>query len=604
MCGICGMAELKPASGIDREAVGRMNDALRHRGPDGAGEYFSDGIGMAMRRLAILDVEGGGQPVYNESGTVAVVFNGEIYNYPELKARLESRGHVFSTRTDTEILVHMYEEKGPALVSELAGMFAFALWDTTRKRLVLARDRIGEKPLYYALKSLRTIPGLSNEVDPENLLRALVLQYVPAPGSPYREIRKLPPGHMLVLADGKFAIERYWRLPSGPPPVRPTYPEAVAELVRRLEESVRARLLSDVPLGALLSGGIDSSSVVAFMAGKVKGPVKTFTVRFASPGGEADALCARQTAQMYGCDHTELFIGDSEALAALDPVLEALDEPVLDPACLPTYLVCRMARRQVTVVLSGEGGDEAFAGYARYRLEGMGSWPSALFRPAAGIAYRAGLISTRTAKALYALSAGSRAERHAHAVGAFSAPDYRRIAKRDPGWTAEGFRPLFDHFASQERLNRTLAVDFETWLPNDLLPKVDLMSMAVSLEARTPFLDHGLVEWALGLPASFKLSGGVSKRILKDAVASLLPPGLAARRKIGFEPPWGEWFRGPLAGRLADALASEPFRKWGFINHAEAGKLVQRNARTGEFGLQLYCLFALAEWGRRHAVRS
>jgi asparagine synthase (glutamine-hydrolysing) len=614
MCGIVGLARLAPGAVIDPAIVRRMNDTIRHRGPDGSGEYFNDGIGMAMRRLSIQDVEGGGQPIYNEAGTVAVVFNGEIYNYPELYRKLSERGHKFATKSDTEVLVHLYEEKGPALVNELNGMFAFALWDRTRNRLILARDRIGEKPLYYSyaggvlafaseLKSLRTCPGVSGEIDPENVLRALSLQYVPAPGTPYLNIRKLPPGHNLVVEDGKFTVHRYWRLPASHGPSRLRYADAVAELVHRLEDSVRARLISDVPLGALLSGGIDSSAVVALMARKAAGAIKTFTVRFASPGGEADALCARQTAQMYECEHEELFVDDDAALGSLDAVLDSLDELVLDPACLPTYLVCKLARNKVTVVLSGEGGDEAFAGYARYRLERMGSWPAFLFNPAANLAFRAGLISTRSAKALYALSAGSAAGRHAYAVGAFAPLDYALITGRDAGWTADGFGPRFDHFSSQGPLNRVLATDMETWLADDLLPKVDLMSMAASLEARTPFLDHGLLEWALGLPAEFKLTGRTHKRILKDAVGSMLPPGLAERRKIGFEPPWGEWFRGRLAGRLEDALASEPFRKWEFINHAEVAKLVERNAASGKFGLQLYCLFALAEWGRRHAAR-
>ncbi len=612
MCGICGMVALDGNTRIHREVLSRMNERLRHRGPDGEGEFLDVCVGLAMRRLAILDVQGGGQPVFNEDRTVAVVYNGEIYNAPELRKRLEANGHTFRSHTDTEVLVHLYEDQGEGFIEALRGMFAFAIWDKPNRTLLLARDRIGKKPLYYAqaksllafaseLNALRACPEITLSLNEEEILKALVLQYIPSPGTPFHGVHKLPPGHLLTVRNGAVEVKRYWRLTAAPSSL--SYQEARTNLDEQLKEAVRLRLLSDVPLGALLSGGVDSSGVVALMA-KMAPKVATFSVRFDHPGGEEDARFALEVAEKYGCDHHELHVGDAEAIEAIPRVFDALDEPILDPACLPTYLICRMAREYVTVVLTGEGGDEAFAGYARYRLARMPILPGQWLRAAVDQAFTHELISTRHVKGFHAITEPDVPTSHTFAVSAFAPSEHRRLFRRDVSWIVPVFRPLFAAHPGSDRLNQTLAVDIETWLADDLLQKVDRMSMAVSLEARTPLLDHKLLEYAHSLPGAYKLNGKTHKRIFKDALAGLLPPELLARRKVGFEPPWGAWFRGHLKEILRDALASRPFRSWAFIDHTEVNRLLERHQRTGRYGLQLYCLFALAEWGRRHAASA
>jgi len=572
------------------------------------------GGGLAMRRLSIIDVAGGAQPVYNEDGSAVIVYNGEVYNSPELHEELEARGHKFRSHSDTEVLVHLWEEKGEKMLEDLRGMFAFAIWDVRRRELLLARDRMGKKPLYWAiagnwlafaseLKSLRAHPGIRAEVDADALRLLLALQYIPSPRTPFRGVNKLPPGHLLTVRGGRTEVKRWWRL--SPRDGGADYAGAVREVRRKLEESVRMRLLSEVPLGALLSGGLDSSAVVALMAGMGSGPVKTFTVAFDTPGGKADAECARMVAARYRTEHLELPVGEEEALSCADAVFSSLDEPILDPACLPTYLVSRLARQKVTVALTGEGGDESFAGYLRYRLARMPAFPVPGARPLVDALEDAGLARARTAKAVWAATEKPGYARHLYSAMAFAPGRYRRLfgpAGLDAASAV--FRPLFESYGGPDRLNRTLAADLETWLSDDLLQKVDRMSMAVSLEARTPLLDHTLQEYLHGLPGSFKLGGGSSKRIFRDAVRNLLPPEILSRKKVGFEPPWGEWFRGRLREPLRDALASSSFASFGFIDRRQAARLADAHERTGKFGLEMFCLYALAEWGKRHASSS
>lgn len=608
MCGICGIIHADRGRAVNREALSAMNAALFHRGPDSGGEDIGDGAGLAMRRLAIVDVAGGKQPLWNEDHTVGIVYNGEVFNGPDLQRELEARGHVFKTHSDTEAIVHLYEEKGAAVVDGLRGMFAFAILDRRRGRVLLARDRLGKKPLYWAvadgtlvfaseLAALREYPGLDWSLDEDALHAALAIQYIPSPRTPYRHIHKLPAGHRLVFEAGVATVERYWRLtgaPSGLP-----YETAREAVLEHLTEAVRLRLLSEVPLGALLSGGIDSSGIVALMSRMMKEPVKTYAVRFDGTNGEADARFAREVAAQYGCDHHELYVGEAEALASLDRVFGALDEPVLDPACLPTFLVSKLARDSVTVALAGEGGDELFAGYARYRLARTAAWPARWLRPFADAAAARDVVSTRQAKAVWAATESDPALRHLYASAVYTPGGWRALTGLALADEAGAYRGAYAGYGGADRLNATLVADLETWLADDLLQKVDRMSMAVSLEARTPFLDHPLVEFADALPGSYKLAGGITKRILKDALAPLLPPGLAARRKVGFEPPWGRWFRGPLRDRLHDALGAGAFRSFAWIDHREVDRLIVRNGRTGAHGLPLYGLLGLAEWAQR-----
>jgi len=611
MCGICGMVSLSGQSAPDRNVLAAMNETLVHRGPNDSGEFVGPGVGLAMRRLSIIDVKGGNQPIFNEDGTVAIVYNGETFNAPELRSQLEGRGHRFKTRSDTEVLVHLYEDRGEDLVNELRGMFAFALWDSRSRKLVLARDRMGKKPLYWAkagdwlvfgseLKALRAHPAVRTEVDPDRILELLALQYIPSPGTPYRGVNKLAPGHLLVLKDGKEDIRRYWTLKPGE--ASGSFADWTVRLRAQLEESVKMRMLSDVPVGALLSGGLDSSAIVALMAKVSPEPVRTFTVAFDTPGGRADADSARQVSKEFGTIHYELSVGEAEAMAAGEAAFRALDEPILDPACLPTYLISKLARENVTVALTGEGGDEAFAGYLRYRLTGMGAYPVPGMRTAANMLESAGLATTRTAKGVWAVTSIDPVMRHLYSVTAFAPGRFRGIFGRGVELADKVFRPLFEGYGGTEPLNRVLAVDTMTWLADDLLQKVDRMSMAVSLEARTPLLDHPMIEFLHTIPGQAKLRESDHKRLFKAAVGPMLPPAVMNRKKVGFEPPWGDWFCGRLRDSLRSAIEGPELASLGFVDRKAALRLADdHQKRGGGHGLELFSLYALAEWKRLHA---
>lgn len=614
MCGICGMASLSGASGVDRAVLSAMNATLVHRGPDGAGEFVAPGIGMAMRRLSIIDLQGGNQPIFNEDGTVAIVYNGETYNAPELRRELEGRGHRFKTRSDTEVLVHLYEEKGEDLVDSLRGMFAFALWDSRARKLVLARDRLGKKPLYWTkagewlvfgseLKALKEHPAVRLETDPERMYELLALQYIPSPGTPYRGVNKLAPGHMLVMKNGSESIRRYWSLKPGK--AEGTYADWTVRLREQLKESVRLRMLSDVPVGALLSGGLDSSAIVALMSKVSTEPVRTFTVAFDTPSGKMDTECARQVAKEFGTIHHELHVGENDAMAAGEAAFRALDEPILDPACLPTYLIARLARENVTVALTGEGGDEAFAGYLRYRLTGMGTYPVPGARTAVNWLESRGMASARTAKGVWAVTACDPVMKHLYSTTAFAPGRYRRLFGRGVEKVEKVFRPLFEDYGGTDALNRVLATDTTTWLADDLLQKVDRMSMAVSLEARTPLLDHPMIEFLHTIPWHAKLFESDHKRLFKSAVGPMLNRKVMKRKKVGFEPPWGSWFRGRLRDSLVSAIEGPELASLGFIDRKAAIKMADDHAnRRGKYGLELFCLYALAEWKRLHAPQA
>jgi len=611
MCGICGMAAISGAPEVNRNILSTMNNTLFHRGPDEGGEFTAAGIGLAMRRLSIIDLQTGRQPIFNEDGSIAIVYNGETYNAPELRRDLEGRGHKFKTRSDTEVLVHLYEEKGEDLVNDLRGMFAFALWDSRTRKLVLARDRMGKKPLYWArtadwlvfgseLKALKAHPQVRMEISPERLMELLALQYIPSPGTPYRDVQKLAPGHMLVLKDGKESIRRYWSLKPGE--AKGNFSDWTVQLREKLEESVRLRMLSDVPVGALLSGGLDSSAIVAMMAKVSKEPVLTFTVAFDTPGGRADTENARQVAKEFGTIHHELKVGESEAMAAGEAAFRALDEPILDPACLPTYLISKLARENVKVALTGEGGDEAFAGYLRYRITEMGAYPIPGARGVVDFLEARGMASARTAKGTWAVTAVDPVLRHLYSATAFAPGRYRRIFGRGVELADRVFRPLFDDYGGNDALNRVLAVDSMTWLADDLLQKVDRMSMAVSLEARTPLLDHPMIEFLHTIPWHAKLRESEHKRLFKAAVGPMLNRHVMKRKKVGFEPPWGAWFCGRLKDSLRSAIEGPELASLGFIDRKAAMKMADMHAKQGcGYGLELFSLYALAEWKRLHA---
>jgi asparagine synthase (glutamine-hydrolysing) len=565
MCGIAGFVGRAPGRDGGAE-LREMCDAIVHRGPDAAG-YLTrpeSGLALGMRRLSIIDLAGGSQPIGNEDGSVQVVFNGEIYNYQELRADLEKRGHRFSTHTDTEVLVHLYEERGDALVDELRGMFAFALWDANRQRLLIARDRLGIKPLYYwkapdgalafgsELKSLLRLPDFPREIDSPAIADYLALGYVPEPGCIYRGVSKLLPGHLLLRSrEGTVATRRYWN-PLGRGEVRMEKEEAVREIRRLLTESVRYRLIADVPLGAFLSGGLDSSAVVAEMARQMDRPVKTFSIGFEEPEFN-EAPHAAAVARSLGTEHTELIVRpDVEEL--FESIVLGFDEPFADSSAIPTLLVSRLAAQHVKVVLSGDGGDELFAGYTRYRdMQRRGVMLPPRLRNLLGVAVRRlpqGALGrnrlleyTRSNRGRYA---GMIAHPLAVADGGVARADLTAIG-HSPDHLLDRWYDQVSHRSDKEQ---PPLVDLLSYLPGDILTKVDRMSMAASIEARVPLLDHHLVELATSLPMELKLRDGTGKWIFREAVRGLVPDSVFEKRKQGFGVPLKPWLRRELKHRV------------------------------------------------------
>ncbi len=561
MCGIAGFAGWSLDTDHARRTVRAMCDAIIHRGPDGSGYFVAPEVALGMRRLAIIDVAGGQQPIGNEDGSIQVVFNGEIYNHHELRDALRARGHRFRTRCDTETIVHLYEEHGDDFVVQLRGMFAIALWDDRRKRLVLARDRVGIKPLSYwvtpdgiafcsELRSLLTLPRFPRRLDQRAIAAFLSLGYVPDPLSAFAGVAKLPPGHILTWsADRGAAVRRYWT-PVSAERAPESEDDATEHLRELLGQAVTSHLESEVPLGA----GLDSSTVVALMAGDRSRPPHTFAIGFAEQAYN-EAPHARRVAAALGTRHTDL-----EVVPAADRFVESVvglfDEPFADASALPTYLVARLARTEVTVSLSGDGGDELFGGYTRYldvlkrpQVPGWGRpFLRTVGRALPHVAPGRGrlLDLARTRPAAYA---GTVALPLAPADGGMAAP---LLVPRE-GEFGDLFAGAFEEAAVRDFTSQMMLVDVATYLPGDILTKVDRASMAVSLEARVPLLDHPLVEFALGLPAGLKIRDGVGKRVFRQAIRGLVPPEVMDRPKHGFSVPLGSWFRGPLRHRI-DAL--------------------------------------------------
>ena len=570
MCGICGIADFDGRSPVSRDLVSRMNDTLSHRGPDDAGVYVAPNVGLGHRRLSIIDVAGGHQPISNEDGSVWVLLNGEIYNYSELRQRLLSRGHRFSTHSDTEAIVHLYEDLGESCFSELRGMFAIALWDARERKLVLARDRVGKKPLFWGkagnrfffgseLKALLAPRELPRAMDPEAVCDYFSLGYIPAPKTVYKSIRKVLPGHYLVISAKGVQDSRYWDISFAN--VENKTEEQWCELIRHdLCEATRIRLMSEVPLGAFLSGGVDSSSIVAMMSHASKQAVTTCSIGFEEEEfNESDY--ARQIARQFGTNHHEEIVRPS-AVEVFDKLAWHFDEPFADSSAIPTYYVSAMARRHVTVALGGDGGDENFAGYRRYyfdRYENRlrGAVPSAVrktvFGPL-GKHYPALAWAPRVfrAKATFQSLSRSPLEGYFNSISIFRPDEKLRLLTHDFRQSLKGYdtisvlRDYYDRADTQDPLSRIQYVDIKTYLTDDILTKVDRASMAVSLEVRAPLLDHKLMERAASIPASFKLRNTNGKYILKKALEPLLPNDILYRKKQGFAIPLKTWFRREL----------------------------------------------------------
>jgi len=624
MCGIAGFVDLWDATSIrsaEERAVSldRMCRIIRHRGPDDQGVMLKPGVALGMRRLAIIDLVTGHQPISGEDGSVTIVFNGEIYNFQETKPKLEARGHTFKTHSDTEAIVHAYEEHGPACLKELRGMFAFAIWDDKAQSLFVARDRAGKKPLYYTttssgtfvfgseLKTLLEHPDVERELNPLALDAYFTLGYVPDPLSIFRNIHKLPPGHYLTFTKGRVDVQQYWDFDFREEPKR-SEADYVAELRDLLDESVRLRLISDVPLGAFLSGGIDSSTVVGLMARHMGQPVKTFSIGFHEDSYN-ELEYARLTAKKFGTDHHEFFV-TPDICAIVDELVWHFDEPFADSSAIPTYMVSKLARDYVTVILSGDGGDELFGGYTRYVVERKRGGFERLPKP-----LREGLmrpLSERLPHAtwgrnyLHNVSLDPIA-RYLDSVSVFTSLNRKALYTPDffqklgqGGYAGNLFRELADQVKTDEPLDRLLYVDSKTYLPGDILTKVDRMSMAVSLEARAPLLDHKLIDFVTGVPASLKLAGFQTKHLLKEAVKDLIPADILHRPKQGFGVPIQEWINQQLRSRIRDTLRDARTRQRGYINSNYLDILLDEHERgRRDHSMGLWSLLMLELWHRR-----
>ena len=606
MCGICGTTN------------GRIDEMLRalvHRGPDSGGSYTDGPVALGARRLSIIDLAGGDQPIENEDGSCVVVQNGEIYNYPDLRRELERRGHVFKTRCDTEVHLHLYEEHGPEYARLLRGMFAVALWDSRRRRLVLARDRYGIKPLYYRnvggtlefASELRALPR--GEIDVDALEAFLAFNSIPAPYSIFRDIRKLPAGHVLVWQeDGTLGLTRYAR--PGPLPVREDdEAELVEELRARLRDSVRAHLLSDVPVGVLLSGGVDSAVLAALAAQETSDPVHTFTIGFEERSFDERAD-ARLVAQRYGTDHHELLVKPDPQLL-FETLADVFDEPFADSSALPTYLVSQLATEHVKVALSGEGGDELFGGYYTYAADLIAQRFGGLAGLARPLVER---LPTSTARASFDYKAKRfvRAahlpplERH-HGWKEIFSPELRAELRGTSGAfePLDVYRARYAETAGAPELARLQDVDFGIYLVDDLLVKTDRASMANSLEARVPFLDSVVTNFAFSLPTKHKVRGLSKKVLLRKAAEPLLPREVVHGRKRGFSIPAAAWLRGELEPFARATLSPETLRRQGFFEPAVVTRLIDDHVNGAEDrSRQLWGLLAFTLWHERHVEQE
>ena len=611
MCGICGIAS--PAGTPDPERLAAMSAALVHRGPDSAGEHLDGPVALAARRLSIIDLAGGDQPIASEDGACVVVQNGEIYNFPELRRELERAGHAFRTNSDTEAIVHLYEEHGLDFARRLRGMFAVAIWDARARRLVLARDRYGIKPLYYRhvdgelafASELRALPR--GEIDLDALEAFLAFNSVPAPYSIFRDVRKLPAGHTLVWEDGRVTIDRFAR----PAPVElgdlreDDEAELVEELRARLRESVRAHLLADVPVGVLLSGGVDSAALAAFAAQESSDRVRTFTIGFEERSfDERDD--ARRVAERYDTDHHELLVRPDPTIL-LPALADAFDEPFADSSALPTYLVSELAAEHVKVALSGEGGDELFGGYYTYAADLLADRFAPLARLARPAVER---LPTSTSKASFDYKAKRfvRAahlpplERH-HGWKEIFSPDARAdlTGRRSAFDPVDVYRARYDETAGADGLARLQDVDFGIYLVDDLLVKTDRASMAHSLEARVPFLDPAVTNLAFALPARHKVRGLSKKVLLRKAVAPLLPREVVHGRKRGFSIPAAAWLRGDLEPFARETLSAGTLRRQGFFRPETVSRLIDDHvAGVEDQSRRLWGLLAFTLWYERH----
>jgi asparagine synthase (glutamine-hydrolysing) len=634
MCGICGIVKPRRGESVSEELLAALCRTIVHRGPDDQGLFVEGPVGLGTRRLSIIDLVTGHQPLSNEDGSVWVAYNGEIYNFPELREELLGRGHAFRTRSDTETIAHGYEEWGDACVERFRGMFAFAVWDKAKGRVFIGRDRLGIKPLYYTLLEDRTLvfgselkaviahPGVRRRLNPRALDLYLTLEYIPAPHTIFEGIYKLPAGHTLSSKDGAVEVKKYWDIEGTAADAAgaearqpPRLEEAMDRLYGLLKESVKLRLISDVPLGAFLSGGIDSSTIVGLMRELGASPLKTFSIGFKDQSYN-ELEYARTIARRFETDHEELVL-DPQALDLTDKLIRHLDEPFGDFSIFPTYLVSEMARAKVTVALSGDGGDEVFGGYEHYQAQALARLPLV----AAG-ARLAGPAVRRLRPAPEKKGAKNKLRRF---VQGFEHPSsarhlrwmmfqsarsrarlYTPALKAELGGIkdiggAEPFEGVYARLDALDRINRELYLDLKTYLPDDILVKVDRMSMAVSLEARVPLLDHKLVEYAYTLPGSWKVHGLTTKWLFKKTVERLLPKDNIYKKKEGFSIPIKHWLMKELKELLLDTLSEERIREGGLFEYAAVRRMIGRHLQGREnHSHELWSLLVFELWRARY----
>lgn len=627
MCGICGKLNFDTQVSVTPGLLKTLADTIQHRGPDDEGYYVSGPVGFGFRRLSIIDLATGHQPICNEDGTVWIVFNGEIYNYLELRQDLKGKGHVFKTQTDTEVIVHLYEEFGESCVEKLRGMFAFAIWDSRGHTLLLARDRVGIKPLYYRLtdksiifgseiKAVLGDPEVEAEVLPAMVDRFLTFCYVPGEETLFRDIRKLAPGSYMMVRRGDVQIKTYWDLHFSPVPQ--TMEEAEEKLLALLEESVKLHMISDVPVGFLLSGGIDSTAMLGFAVGKTGHKLSSYTIGFSDPSVTDERPYARVAAAKYRSEHHEMTIDARDFADFLPQYVRHMEEPVCEPPAVALYYVSKLAKEFVKVLISGEGGDEAFAGYPNYRsmvwlerikrictpMNGALSAVAGSLGHLPGIrrlAKFAPLFNTPFDSYYYSRASTPFSFFNSH-VREFYTDDFMRWS--DKSHSALPATRYLRTMTDNNVLNRMLYVDTKTWLPDDLLIKADKITMANSVELRVPLLDHKVLEFAASLPVNYKVRGFTTKYIAKKALSKRVPRAILDRPKTGFPVPYNSWLGGPLKGWLHDILLDRETLARGYFRKSAIENLLEENGRSGAYAKELFSLAVLELWHREFLKRN
>ncbi len=622
MCGICGKFEFDRETGT-AELVKAMADTIRHRGPDDEGYYVSGPIALGFRRLSIIDLKSGHQPLSNEDGSIWIVFNGEIYNYRELRSFLLSKGHVFKTQTDTETIVHLYEEMGPDCLQKLRGMFAFAIWDSKEKALLLARDRVGIKPLYYhvtdkalvfgsEIKAVLADPSIPVEMAPDMIDRFLTFLYLPGRETLFKGIQKLAPGHYLLVKNGQSAIRQYWDLDFAKSYSGRNDEQTEADLLGLLRETVNLHMIADVPVGVLLSGGVDSTGVLSLAVDETDRKLSTFTVGFSGKEVADERPYARLAAEKFGAQHYEMTITAADFAAFLPKYVWHMEEPVCEPPAIALYYVSKLAREHVTVLLSGEGGDEAFAGYNNYRdlvwlerIKRGGTWLNRTLAGGMSLA-NSFLGSPRVAKYVplmkdrfpdYYYSRTSNPHRFTgNGLSKVYSADLMQAVDREQ--SLEPVRRLQDLVRGQKTLDAMLYIDTKTWLPDDLLIKADKMTMANSIELRVPLLDHRVLEFAASLPSRLKLNGHNTKYILKKALSKRIPREISNRKKAGFPVPYGAWLRKDLKDSVWDVLMDGRTMNRGYFSKVAVESLLKANANGTDYSKEIFSLLTLELWQR------